>query len=240
MKEELFSESLSVKEMAYKNIKYQIVSGKIKPGVWLREEELSKMMNISRPPIREALNLLEREGFVRLFPRRGVIVTQITEKEIEDIYQLREVLELFLIKEYFNEISKEKIIKLKNEFKKILDEEIFGENFRMQYLNLSKEFHEAIHENCKNEKIVDIIKNNLEKIHWFRAFSRVRKSFKDSILENLGIIEAIENGDKELAVKRMKEHYIKAKKSLIKEINTILQNTNDIVPKFYKSKINWK
>lgn len=224
MTEELFTKCLSVKEMAYKNIKYQIVSGKIKPETWLKEEELSKMMNISRPPIREALNLLEKEGFVKLVPRKGAITSQINKKEIEDIYELREILEIFLIKKYFKEISREKIIEIKNEFIKILDEEIIDENLRMQYLKLSKEFHEVINEHCKNEKIVNIIKNNSEKIHWFRAFSKLRESFKDSILENLGIIEAIENGNKELTAKRMKEHHINAKNSMIKEINAILQS----------------
>jgi len=55
---------LSLKDRVYQNIKFQIIIGTLKPGTRLPEEELSKAMKISRTPIREAFNRLEKEGFL--------------------------------------------------------------------------------------------------------------------------------------------------------------------------------
>ncbi|HDK25905.1 MAG TPA: GntR family transcriptional regulator, partial [Candidatus Atribacteria bacterium] len=77
--------NLSLKDRVYQNIKLQIIRGNLKPGTRLLEEELSKAMNISRAPIREALNRLEKEGFVTITPRKGAVVAHITAQMIEDI-----------------------------------------------------------------------------------------------------------------------------------------------------------
>ena len=79
---------LSLKDRVYQNIKYQIIIGTLKPGTRLPEEELSKIMNISRAPIREAFNRLEKEGFVTIIPRKGAAVSKITARSIEDILSL--------------------------------------------------------------------------------------------------------------------------------------------------------
>ena len=61
---------LSLKDRVYQNIKFKIMNGNLKPGIRLFEEELAKTMNISRAPIREAFNRLEKEGFVTIIPRK--------------------------------------------------------------------------------------------------------------------------------------------------------------------------
>ncbi len=61
---------LSLKDKAYQVIKFGITRGNLKPGLFLAEEKLSKSMNISRGPIREALNRLEKEGFITIIPRK--------------------------------------------------------------------------------------------------------------------------------------------------------------------------
>lgn len=94
--EELFqdlSNNLTLKDKAYLSVRELIISGKIKPGTRLPEEELSKQMNISRAPIREALNMLEREGFTAIIPRRGAIVTEVTWELVQDVWEMRVLLE---------------------------------------------------------------------------------------------------------------------------------------------------
>jgi DNA-binding GntR family transcriptional regulator len=124
---------LSLKDRVYQNIKSQIIIGTLKPGTRLREEELSKAMNISRAPIREAFNRLEKEGFVTIIPRKGAAVSNITTQMIEDIFEIRETLESLAVKNSIGKISLEKLEKVGEDFKKFIKMPTNTENC-IQYL----------------------------------------------------------------------------------------------------------
>ena len=70
-----------------------IVNGELSPGTHLLEKEISGKLNVSRGPVREAFRILETEGLVECYVGRGSFVTQISEKDIKEIYSLREILE---------------------------------------------------------------------------------------------------------------------------------------------------
>ncbi len=74
-----------------------IVVGELTPGAHLKEPLLAEMFGVSRLPIREAIAQLEREGLVRIEPRRGAYVVGVTEQDIHDIYECRLVLEVYAI-----------------------------------------------------------------------------------------------------------------------------------------------
>jgi DNA-binding GntR family transcriptional regulator len=71
-----------------------IVAGELLPGVRLSEVEIARALGVSRTPVREALGELEREGLVRVFPRLGAFVRTITERDVEEIYAVREALDV--------------------------------------------------------------------------------------------------------------------------------------------------
>ncbi|HAJ33502.1 MAG TPA: hypothetical protein DCK79_09060 [Candidatus Atribacteria bacterium] len=77
-------------------------------------------MNISRGPICEALNRLEKEGFVTIIPRRGTMVSNMTAQEVKDISKIRELLEPFAAKESLSRISRPKLEGIKKEFIKLM------------------------------------------------------------------------------------------------------------------------
>jgi DNA-binding GntR family transcriptional regulator len=74
-------------------LRADIVSGELAPGTQLREVALAESIGVSRPSLREALQVLRQEGLVRHEPHRGTFVTTIGPEEIVDIYQVRRVLE---------------------------------------------------------------------------------------------------------------------------------------------------
>jgi len=211
--------SLSLKDRAYQNIKLQIIRGNLKPGRHLFEEELSKAMNISRAPIREALNRLEKEGFVTIIPRKGAAVSHITAQEVEDIFEIRETLESLAVKKSLGKISLEKLEELGNNFKKFINKPPDEKN-RIQYLALDKKFHDLLNQNCGNKKLIELLANLQEVIHWFRSFSLERTTFSGSIKEHLAIIEALKKNDEWLIIERLVQHLQRAKNSLLVEINS--------------------
>lgn len=88
---ETSSEVLS--RFVYDELRARIIDGRLAAGEPLRERDLAEELNVSRVPIREALPALEHAGFVRVVPRRSAVVTHITVTDVDELYDLRAVLE---------------------------------------------------------------------------------------------------------------------------------------------------
>lgn len=83
----------SLKQQVYDRLRLRIISGELAPGEKLYEEELSRELGISRAPLREALNMLERDGFARIIPRKGAVVTCVRPEDIAALWKVRALLE---------------------------------------------------------------------------------------------------------------------------------------------------
>lgn len=175
---------LSLKDRAYQNIKFQIIRGNLRPGTRLLEEELAKAMSISRAPIREAFNKLEKEGFVTTIPRKGTAVSNVTTEIIEDIFEIRETLETLAVKKSLGKIFIDELEKVGDNFKEFINKSENAEN-RIQYLVLDKEFHDLLSQNCGNKKLIELLANLQEQIHWLRNISLKRTTFSGTVREHL-------------------------------------------------------
>ena len=79
----------SLADRAYVRLREELITTELAPGTILREEELMRRLGVSRTPIREALQLLQRDGFVTVIPRRGTLVTEINIMDLAAIYEVR-------------------------------------------------------------------------------------------------------------------------------------------------------
>lgn len=87
------AETRTIRQVVFDRLRGAIIAGHFKPGQRLMERELAEEMQVSRTPVREALRKLELEKLVTTVPYRGVIVTELDENEIRDLYEVRGVLE---------------------------------------------------------------------------------------------------------------------------------------------------
>jgi DNA-binding GntR family transcriptional regulator len=87
----------SLVELAVRRLRAEIVGGAFAPGERLVEEQLTRRFGISRAPLREALRLLGQQGLVEHLPRRGVRVVQLSSRDIDELFSLRDVLERFAL-----------------------------------------------------------------------------------------------------------------------------------------------
>ena len=83
----------SLAETAYARLRSAIDSGRFHPGDRMREAELADWLGISRTPVRDALKRLENDGLVSAAPRRGLVVTQLEQEQVSELYAVRQVLE---------------------------------------------------------------------------------------------------------------------------------------------------
>ena len=105
---------LTLRERIVEFVKDAIIKGRLKPGERVPESELAEMFGISRTPIREAFRQLESEGFITFTPRKGAIVSPITDKDVIEFYAIKGLLEGYAAKMACCKISDKEIRRMED------------------------------------------------------------------------------------------------------------------------------
>jgi DNA-binding GntR family transcriptional regulator len=112
---------ISVRERTYEYLKAGIFSGRFRPGERLAEEHLAEELGVSRTPVREALHKLEQDGLIEPMESRGFCIPSDSPEEIEDLFELRTVLEGYTLKIICERITDEQIAMLEGIIEKADD-----------------------------------------------------------------------------------------------------------------------
>ncbi len=205
----------SLRNKVYLTIKKRILNGEYAPEYSLVELKLSEEFSVSRTPVREALRQLELDGLVHLIPNKGVFVSEITSKDISDIYEMRMLIEGLGSKWAAKTITEDEKYRLKE----ILDLCEFytlkGEYNKV--LEYDGHFHDAIFKASKSGPLNQILKQLHEYIQRARRASLSSPGRAEAAFaEHKSIYQAIASGNEELAESLTREHILRAKESLLK------------------------
>lgn len=200
--------SASLRDQAYAMLRKAIADADIyatREPVRLDERVLSETLGVSRTPVREAMTLLEQEGFLRTVPRRGIYIVRKSKREIVEMIQMWAALESMAARLATQHASDEEIARLRHMFDSFRDATP-AEHIE-EYSDANIAFHQAIVELSKSRIILDTIKNIFVHV---RAIRRMTISQSDrasrSIVDHLRIIEALEARDTELAERLVRQH----------------------------------
>lgn len=195
----------SESERAYLAIRDGIVKGKYRPGERLLEEWLAKEFQLSRTPIREALMRLYQEGWVIKHPYRGVVVKAIDSKELENIIEVRAVLEGYATRTIALSRDKSLVTKLKNVMSSV---EMASKEGRIQEaIELNTSFHDLIYERCGNTMLVKMIYNLREYFYRYRVILlNLSGMLERSVEDHKRLVELIDGGDPDEVEKFAREH----------------------------------
>jgi len=200
--------SASLRDQAYALLRQAIADADIYASneeIRLDERALSESLGVSRTPVREAMTLLEQEGFLRMVPRRGIYIVRKSKREIVEMIQMWAALESMAARLATLHATDEEIARLRHMFDQFRDST--PAEHIAEYSDANIAFHQAIVELSKSQIILDTIKNIF--IH-VRAIRRMTISQSDrasrSIVDHLRIIEALEKRDTELAERLVREH----------------------------------
>lgn len=114
---------ISDSDLAYNRIKEMIIRGQIEQGQVLSVLYFSELLNLGRMPVTIACQKLEVNGFLRIIPKQGVLISPITINDARDLYEAREAIEMYLAERAFANITAEDIVELE---KSIARQEEFG------------------------------------------------------------------------------------------------------------------
>lgn len=200
-------EDLNLKEKAYYIIKDKIINCEIPPGASLNEKELKDEIGASRTPIREALNKLEQENLINIKAKRGIFVSDITMKDIKEIFMIRKFMEPYIMKLSIKNIVKDELIK----YKELFEEFYTDRKDDLYYTNLDARFHYFLIKASDNKYLINMMQQIFIQNHRIRILSAKKDHrLEDSIEEHLKIIDLMLEGKIEKATTEMEEHIVQS------------------------------
>lgn len=204
----------SLSDKAYEIIKEAIISNKLKPGEILAEEKLAEELQISRTPIKAALLKLVYEEIAEINQSKNVVVSDITQKDIEDITLVRESLESLAVLLLKDNITKKQIDEIKCKYIEQLH--MIENNKNEDFIELDYEFHVKIAEYANNSFLREMIKKaNLTTKRFLILSGTVNQYGSMANKEHKEIIDYIEKGEFELASEAMKKHLQNVNKRML-------------------------
>jgi len=190
-------ESWSLVELAVSRLRRQILSGSIDPGERLVEEQLTRRLGISRAPLREALRLLTQQGLVEHLPRRGVRVAVLSDRDVAELYTVRDVLEQHVVTTVFPIVDPALLAPLQAALD--LMRAASAADDRLETANAHRAFHLAMVALAGNRQLTQVYESILVKLQLYMARNLSREAElaepDDGVRRHERLYEAIHSGD---------------------------------------------
>ncbi len=207
------------KEEAYNYLKEAIITNQLRPGEPISELSLSGQLNMRRSPIREALRMLEQEGLVVNYPVRGSFVAAMTPYDVEDVFQLRIMLELWALERSMTRFTPEDMDELERMFQDSEEEGSWEKRHEAD-----RRFHAMIVEKAGSPRLLHFVKMlNLQSERIRRISAKNSMRMKRSYEEHMEILQHIRNQNLEAAKETLKKH-LQAVANAAVEVASIDQN----------------
>ncbi len=201
---------VNLSEQAYNEIKDALCEGKIVPGDILSESQLAEAMGMSRTPVREALRALASEDWLEIKNGIGAYVKPLSSKDMEDLYEIRCLLEVQAAKTSVYHITNAEIDALERQFRALLEEYEAGDTPEPQRFSaLDWELHELIVERSQNNYIKAIMRNNNTNMRRYQLLSaEALNDVRTSILQHLNILALLRSRDVDALTDALRQHLI--------------------------------
>jgi len=200
-----------LKDQIYKSLKMQIIMGKLEPGSRISTLEIANSMNVSCAPVREAVNMLSKDGLIMMNPRKQPVVKDISLDEEEMITELRIMIEPYAARKSVHNVTTEKINKAE-----LLIEEITKDptNFE-KYIESDLKVHQLIYDNTGFSILKEVLNMLQDHSLRMRYLPEEKSKYKEEIMtvstkEHQEILDALRNGNEDLVEKAVYKHMKKS------------------------------
>ena len=205
----------TIRKKVYDYLREQLLSGEIAPHEHLIEAKIAQEIGTSRTPVREALHNLEMEGLIKSIPRVGYVVKPISEQEVEEICEIRAVIEM-LGTRWAVAKACQKVIEELEENIRLSEKEVISEKPKA-FVELDARFHEIIAKHSGSQRLLELAQ--MLRRHMLRY--RIESIYSvDNVLRAIeghrGILEAIKKEDPEEVNQAIQSHLQQSKKDILK------------------------
>jgi GntR family transcriptional regulator, rspAB operon transcriptional repressor len=201
----------------YQTMRRDILSLKLKPGTSLLERSLAESLGVSRTPVREALHRLEAEGLTRRYPGIGMVVAELTMRDVVEAFQIREFIEPPAAAVAARVLRSEELAELLQMFKQLEASDLDVAEKHTRHDRLDAKIHDMIIEATGNRRLIEIMDNLRGLCSRARSLGTPIR-FQESTREHQNLIRALMDGNGEQAEKIMRQHLVEARKRLVQII----------------------
>ena len=198
-------ESYSLVELAYNRLSQEILSGRSDPGERLVEEQLTRRLGISRAPLREALRLLAQQGLVEHIPRRGVRVATLSDEDVRELYEVRDVLERHAVQSRPADADLSGLHVALEVMRKATES---GD--RMTIADAHRSFHVAVVALGGNRQLTQLYESVLVRIQLYMAVNLRREAeaadAADGVHRHERLMAAVQRGDADEVLEELSTH----------------------------------
>lgn len=196
---------LPLRDVVFQTLREAILKGDLRPGERLMELQLAAKLGVSRTPIREAIRMLEQEGLTVTIPRKGAEVARMTEKNMEDVLQIREALDELAVQVACDKMTDQQLENLTLAMKNFENAIQAGDLKKTAAYDV--EFHDIIYESTDNPKLVTLLNNLREQIYRYRVeYLKEKENYPMLIKEHETIVAALKEKNKERVSDAMRCH----------------------------------
>jgi DNA-binding GntR family transcriptional regulator len=194
----------SVVDRVYEQLKAMSVSFELKPGERLNEGELAKRLGVSRTPLREALNRLNTEGFLRFTPGKGFFCRELDAHEIFDLYELRKSIEVASVRLAVKRAKDEDIDALLGFLDATGPDP--GERSSIELVELDETFHERLMAMSDNAEMLRVLRNVNARIRFVRWIDMDRINRTNTQAEHRAVLDSLKARDEATCVHVLERH----------------------------------
>lgn len=211
----MIEKQMPYKYKVYEIIKKGIIDGTYQAGVELNERTLSETLGVSRTPIREAIQVLERDGWVVLETYKGAVIRSFDHKYLSDLMKVRTALEVSAVEDAAKHITEEYLKEIRRLFE-VQRQAVEETNVPVyQFIQMDREFHLAIYKLSENKTLISLLDNlnDMICVAGMRALtSDVRR--QETLAEHKEVLNALEEGDPQKAIQAMRYHMEKTTENI--------------------------
>jgi DNA-binding GntR family transcriptional regulator len=207
-------ENHTLADQIFRVLKASVIRQEYQAGERLVDQEIADRLGVSRTPVREAINRLAAEGLLTITPRRGVFVTEISEDDIKEMYEVREALETLAVRLAFradtNQLAHD-LREIMRQYQSSLEmDDLFG------CYDLDRQFHDCLVEASQNSMLVEMyhaLSGKIQVSRWKHCRDRHRTN--KTRCEHDEIITAFQDNDVDRAINAVQDHIRKVRVDLL-------------------------
>ena len=212
---------VSLSQQAADSIRDAILSGTLEPGTQLVEAELAEQMSISRAPIREAMRNLEEEGLVLRVPYRGVFVSHVSPADIQELYTLRSIIEVFAVRLAVERATDADFARLEA-IVQAMQTAALTETLD-QVSNLDMQFHRTLYEISGHKLLLQTWHGLEQKVRFIMALRHqgLYRRILQVVKTHQPLLEALRERNANLAVALIEEHILSSSRMYVEESDVL-------------------
>ena len=219
---------MNASDLAYQTIKKKILLQEFHPGLQLKEIDLCKITGLTRTPIREAMIRLESEKLLISYPNKGSFVKQMSKEEIEELFEVRETLEIKCLALAIKKSSRSELIKIERALKD--RKKYLNNENEVKYFLPKIDFHFELIKLSQNSILIDIWKGLQTRLQLIRVKSAMtNRRFLKSVDEHQSILHNICENNLIKAEKLLKSHIKTVKENLYTIVDFNVDILNDLI-----------